>query len=70
MLGVGQVSIAQAIEGHGVRPVARADHAFNARLEEAGGPSDPALVAQIIGEVRRELERDAASSAAEGEAGR
>jgi hypothetical protein len=43
---------------------------FVARMEEAGGPSDPALVAQIIGEIRRELEKDAASSATEGEAGR
>jgi hypothetical protein len=42
---------------------------FAARLEEAGGPSDPALVAQIIGEVREELEKDAASSATGGGAG-
>jgi hypothetical protein len=43
---------------------------FTARLVAAGGPSDPALVAQIIAEVRKELERDAASSAAEGESSR
>jgi hypothetical protein len=43
---------------------------FAARLEAAGGPPDPALLAQIIAEVREELERDAASSAAEGEASR